>query len=169
MKLLEFKLFVLEPTLEFMGMYSLAAERLMLGTIAHESQGQHLDQRLGKDDTVLGPAFGIYQIEVATHDDIFENFLNLSRWNKIKDKVMQLASLHPSQHVQLATNLCYATAIARCIYYRRPEPLPAPDNIDGIWMYYKQWFNTPLGAANKEDWMTWYARLVMPLYERNER
>ncbi len=73
MKLLEFKLFVLEPTLQFMGMHSLAAERLMLGTIAHESQGQHLDQRLSGDDTVLGPAFGVYQIETATHDDIFKH------------------------------------------------------------------------------------------------
>lgn len=168
MKLLEFKLFVLEPTLQFMGMWSVAAERLMLGTIAHESQGQHLDQRLGKDDTVLGPAFGIYQIEIPTHDDVFNNFLDSTRRAKLKDKVMQLIALHPSQHVQLATNLCYATAIARCIYYRRPEPLPDADDIDGIWMYYKAWFNSPLGAAKKEDWMMWYSRLVMPLYERTE-
>lgn len=165
MKLLEFKLFVLEPTLRSMNLWSLAAERLLLGTIAHESQGEHLDQRLSRSDTTLGPAYGLFQIEAPTHDDIFKNFLNFPRWSALKNKVINYAALEPSQHDQMATNLCYATAIARCIYYRRPEALPDADDVNELWLYYKKWFNTPIGEARKEDWLIWYARLVSPLYK----
>jgi hypothetical protein len=161
MRLNEFDIFILQPTLVHLGLYNPTARRLLLSTLAHETQGEHLDQRLSSSDVTLGPAIGLYQIEAATHDDLMNNFLKYRK--ELAAKVAELSAPWPSLHHQLASNLCYTTAIARLIYFRRREPLPAPNDIDGIWKYYKQWFNTPLGKAKREDFIYWDRKLVQPI------
>ena len=70
-----FKEEIVEPVLQemsehFYGAYSPAAVNLMMGTVWQESLGgTWLRQWKG------GPGKGVYQIEPATHLDIFENFL----------------------------------------------------------------------------------------------
>ncbi|KAF0118141.1 MAG: hypothetical protein FD149_866 [Rhodospirillaceae bacterium] len=61
---------VIRPTLLHLGLHSPAAEALLLGTAIQESRlGTYLRQTGG------GPALGVYQMEPATHEDIWTNFL----------------------------------------------------------------------------------------------
>ena len=99
---------------------------------------------------VDGPALGIFQIEPATHADVWANYLAYRE--NLAGRVASLASEQPRLD-QLVWNLAYATAIARLIYYRRPEPLPAADDLAGLARYWKAHFNTALGAGSVEDFL----------------
>ncbi len=140
-----FLAYVVRPSLDSIGLWSEAAERLLLGTAIADSELTWLRQHGG------GPARGVYQIEPATHDDIWANYLAYR--DGLANRVARLASEHP-RHDQLAWNLGYATAIARLVYYRRPEPLPAADDLAGLAAYWKAHFNTTLGAGAPEDFLT---------------
>lgn len=106
--------FVVRPTLVQLGLWSTAAELLLLGTAAAESGLEHLDQITPGSDR-LGPAYGIYQIEPATHRDLFANMLIGERWPALRRRVLDLRAHRPTADEQLVTNLAYATVIARLI------------------------------------------------------
>ena len=161
MELRQIQIFIVRPTLIHMDLYSPAAENLLLGTIAHESGGgKHIDQRLSSSDTTLGPAVGIYQIEPWVLNDLYDTYLAF-RPEKLW-LVNEPLGNWPDRTTQLATNLTFATAVARLLYYRHPEKLPAADDIDGLWKYYKRYFNTIKGKAKEADWKASYKRLVLP-------
>ena len=166
MRLFQIKTFVIEPTLQRMGSKyaTRVAVQLLLDTIAVESQGKHIDQRLSSTDETLGPAIGLYQIEPATHHDVFVNFLlGSAKHSMLRMKVLELRADHPDPHTQLATNLSYATAVARTIYFRAPEALPDEFDLDGIWEYYKKHWNSFLGATDKEQFMWHHRAHVAPI------
>ncbi len=140
-----FLAYVVRPSLDSIGLWSPAAERLLHGTAITESGLTWLAQKGG------GPARGVYQIEPATHDDIWANYLAYR--DGLAKRVARLAGEHPRLD-QLAWNLGYATAIARLVYYRRPEPLPHADDLAGLARYWKAHFNTNLGAGTPEDFLT---------------
>ncbi len=140
----QFRRLVIRPALRAIGLCSPAAERLLLGTALTESGLRRLHQ-------VDGPALGIFQIEPATHADVWANYLAYRE--NLASRVASLASEQPRLD-QLVWNLAYATAIARLIYYRRPEPLPAADDLAGLARYWKAHFNTALGAGSAEDFLT---------------
>lgn len=133
---------VIRPTLEYLGMWSNAAESLVLGTGIYESNFSYLKQVGG------GPALGYYQIEPATHADLYENFL--AYHTEIKTKLVRLLGMTPTPTEQLVSNLRYTTAVCRLIYYRHPEPLP--EDIGGMAMLYKKWYNTPGGKGTAAGW-----------------
>lgn len=118
-------------------MYSPAAVNLLLGTAAHESLcGFHLKQ-------VKGPALGIYQIEPATHADLFTNFL------RHRPGLLEIfQGLRNGGPDQLVWDLRYSTAVARTIYWRAPDALPDKDDIDGQAMLWKKVFNTSAGRGS---------------------
>jgi len=68
----------------------------------------------------------------------------------LKTKVIWLTS-RSSLHSQLVHNLAYATAIARVIYWRRPEALP--EAAAGLAKYWKDHYNTHLGAGKEKDFI----------------
>jgi hypothetical protein len=140
-----FLAYVVRPSLDSIGLGSPAAERLLLGTAIVESRLTWLRQHGD------GPARGVYQIEPATHDDIWANYLAYR--DGLANRVARLAGERPRVD-QLAWNLGYATAIARLVYYRRPEPLPHADDLAGLARYWKAHFNTALGAGSPEDFLT---------------
>ncbi len=140
----QFRRLVIHPALQAIGLYSPAAERLLLGTALTESGLRRLHQ-------VDGPALGIFQIEPATHADVWANYLAYRE--NLASRVASLASEQPRLD-QLVWNLAYATAIARLIYYRRPEPLPAAADLAGLARYWKAHFNSALGAGSAEDFLT---------------
>lgn len=137
--------FVVYPTLKYLELNSEAARRLLMGTIAHESKGFFIDQVLGPTDRQLGPAYGLFQIEPATHDDVWVNFLSYRP--DLQKRMEALRASFPASHIQLATNLYYATAVARYLYYRRPEALPKADDDEGLAEYWKSWYNSELGSG----------------------
>lgn len=147
--------YVIGPTLELIGLYSLAAERLLLGTAAQESHlGTYLHQ-------INGPALGIYQIEPATHRDVWDNFLTYRA--DLASKVRGLASQHwfdADPDGELVRNLAYSTAIARLCFYRQKEPLPDANDIPGMARYWKQHYNTAHGAGTVMEFIDNYRNRV---------
>ncbi len=141
-----FLAYVVRPSLDSIGLWSEAAERLLLGTAITESELTWLRQHGD------GPARGVYQIEPATHDDIWANYLAYR--DELANRVARLAARASPRAEQLTWNLGYATAIARLVYYRRPALLPPADDLAGLARYWKAHFNTALGAGTPEDFLT---------------
>jgi len=139
------------------------AENLIMGTAAHESHlGDYIEQVGG------GPAMGIFQMEPATLNDCYENYLDYSTRAALKAKVDSFLAPHPAladgtpdKAAQLATNLAYATAMCRIRYYRAPAAMPTdPNDINGLAAYWKQYYNTPLGAGTVEQFVADYNRYL---------
>lgn len=129
------------------------AVELLLGTIAQESNFRHLVQ-LG------GPARGLYQVEPATYRDIQENYL---RYKPAAQKaVLSLRAAWPDSESQLVTNLAFATAIARLVYYRSPAAIPATGDIAGHARVWKRVYNTPLGKGTEAEFIANFNRFVAP-------
>ncbi len=134
-----FRIYVIRPTLERIALWSQSAENLLLGTALTESGGLKWLHQLGG-----GPALGLYQMEPATHDDHWQNFLAYRPG--LRERVESV--LAPGDKLdQLMTNLAYATAMARVHYLRDPEPLPAADDIEAMAHYWKRVYNTEAGAG----------------------
>jgi hypothetical protein len=146
------RLEVVRPTLQFLGAWTPAAENLLLGTAAHESAGFRYLAQVG------GPALGLYQIEPATHDDVWANFLAFRR--ELRAKCEMLAGEWPARTVQLATNLAYASAIARLVYLRAPDPLPQVDDVEGLARYWKRFYNTSAGKGTEAQFILHYRQFV---------
>ena len=148
-----FRAFVVRPALLRLGLHSAAAETLLVGTALVESGGlRWLRQRGG------GPALGLFQIEPATHDDVWTNFLRYR--DPLADKAAAFAAPWPSRHEQLITNPAYACVVARLIYYRAPAPLPKADDLVGLARYWKAHYNTALGAGTVPGFLKAYSRFV---------
>ena len=130
---------VIRPALTKINLWSRSAEELVLGTAIVESGLTYLKQH-GE-----GPALGLWQVEPATHEDLYTNYLHYRQ-----DLGMALAELRAagaSMDDNLAANLLYGVAVCRLIYYRRPEPFPEAGDIEGQAAFWKQHYNTPFGAG----------------------
>lgn len=144
--------YIIVPTLQELGMLSKPAVQLLLGTCAQESHmGEYIHQQ-------GGPALGIYQMEPATHADIWANFI-LHRddlagrlWNYLPDHSRCPDPRH------LMWNLPYATAMCRLHYYRVSAPIP--NNLIDQAAYYKKHYNTAGGAASESGYIGNYQRFV---------
>jgi hypothetical protein len=149
----QFKVLVIRPTLVKLGLWSVAAENLLLGTALAESSLVYLEQLDG------GPALGLYQCEPVTHDDVW-------RWLDHHEPYGgRVAALVPDSLIgllcrQLLTNLAYATAICRIHYWRVPEPLPPARNAATLASYHKRYYNTVLGAADPVQTVVHFQRAI---------
>ncbi len=150
---------VLRPVLVRLGMHSPAAEKLLMGTFAHESTvgGNTMLKQ------VRGPALGVFQIEPATYDDLFENFLEYRR--DLRQRLRGFEAPWPADPLgQLVGNLPYACAVARLIYYRAPEALPDHGDVEALAGYWKRFYNTEQGAGTIPAWIMRYRETVQPIY-----
>lgn len=105
-----------------------------------------------------GPALGVGQMEPATHDDIWSNFLAFNATLRLR--VMSLlgrALTDGRPHSkELISNLAYSVAMVRIHYYRaeikksRAFPMPPNDPLD-LCHYWKRHYNTPLGKGSVEE------------------
>lgn len=143
---------IIEPTLSKLNMYSKFAKELLLFTCATETLGGTYIKQ------VNGVALGIYQIEPATHTDIWENYI------KYRPIIVQQLGLHfncvrQPEPSRLMYDLQYSTIMARLQYFRHSEQFPELDT-DGLWYYYKKYFNTHLGKATKERSVEHYLNYV---------
>lgn len=158
----QFREYVIRPTLLDLGMWSEAAEDLMLGTAVTES---HLTYLVQHDD---GPAKGVYQIEWNTASDILNRYLRIIakddtvyRFAETTGYDMRLGTLDKrTVNSELITNLKFATAVARLRYYMVPEPLPEVGDLEGYARYWKKYYNTHLGAGTEEKFTEMYREFV---------
>lgn len=155
----DLKDYIVRPTLkaikEFIP-YSLAGERLVLGTAAQESHLYYLDQTTPGP----GPAYGIYQMEWATHQ------YHVS-WLKEKPLFYQLVDQFQIRHLdncdEMHGNLYYATIMCRVHYWRCPQKLPLANDIPGLANYWKKYYNTYLGSGTVEEFIRNYNLLIKGL------
>jgi hypothetical protein len=140
------------------------AETLLLATAAQESGFRKLHQD-------GGPALGLWQMEPATEQEIW-------RWLRAAEPhlaaaVMRMASERPASQPwqpddsELIGNLRYACAMARMVYWRQAAELPNTLDARGLqalWVLYKQYYNTPKGAATVGEFLGNYWALVAPYW-----
>jgi hypothetical protein len=151
--IVQFRVNVVRPVLAAIGGEGRAAENLVLGTALQESNLSYLRQ-LGD-----GPARGVYQMEPATHDDIWDNYLRYRA--ELRDAVIDFEVPGQDRHDQLIWNLAYATAMCRVHYRRVSEPLPGAEDIAGLGAYWKQHYNTPLGRGTADEFVAKYETYVI--------
>lgn len=139
MQLSSIKHEIIAPTLKEIGLYSDTALNLVTGTGLVES-GYRVTSQYGG-----GPALGWFQMEPATHDDIWRNYLKYRP--ELSDAVSSLCSGENPSASLLRSNPSYAAAMCRVKYLRVPAPLP-PNNAVSLSLYHKKYYNTILGKAN---------------------
>lgn len=112
----DFRTYVIRPTLQKLEIHSPAAELLLLGTAAAESE-------LGASLKTEGQrTAGIYRMHGLTHRHIWDDYLAVRP--ELASQVRGLASQHEfltNPHAELTTNLAYATAVTWLAYVRHPE------------------------------------------------
>lgn len=135
---------VIKPALHDLIMASPAAEELMIFTCANESfGGTYLKQK-------NGPALGIYQMEPETYNDIWQNYIK-KKGSLLLIMISSFESTFIPDERRLIYDLRFATAMCRLHYARMPQNLPEANDINGLWEYYKHYYNSDLGAASKDD------------------
>lgn len=140
---------IVRPALKDIGLWSQAAEDLVIGTAAQESiLGTYIKQ-------IRGPALGIYQCEPETHADIIRWLKNNVRLCNVVDAAV--GGLR-SNDERLMHDLRYATVICRLHYFRRPGAIP--DTLRGQAAYWKRHYNTHLGKGTIDQYVDNYMRLV---------
>lgn len=130
--------YIIVPTLDQLGMFSLDASTLLLGTALTESNASYVRQH-------NGPALGLYQMEPDTHDDIWENWLSYRP--NFAHMVSTMAGQWPPGPTAMVGNLWYATAMARLHYFRVAFPLPPAHDALQLASYWKRWYNTEVGLG----------------------
>jgi len=143
LNVLQFDEFIVAPALNVMQMYSDSAVELLKFTCATESRGGSFVAQ------VKGPALGIFQMEPTTYTDLWHNAIFSNSKN------MNLLAMHfrnPNLHdfERMVYDLRYAVVMARLQYARFHEVLPDAKDVDGLWEYYKKYWNTEKGKATKD-------------------
>lgn len=154
-KTVVFRNTVIKPVLIKLGLGGDAAEELLLGTAVQESLNFRYRTQLGG-----GPAKGYFQMEPATHDDIWDNFLKYRQ--KLSNDVASFLSKKGADKItELENNDKYAAAMARVHYLRVAAPLPKAGDINAQANYWKQYYNTPLGKGKPYEYIEKWNKFVL--------
>ena len=149
----QFRSLIVEPVLSKLQIYSSDAEELLIFTCGAESLGGHYLAQ------VKGPALGVYQMEPGTHTDIWINYI------RARNQLATLMAMHFNcnkipEPSRLIYDLHYATAMSRIHYLRMPGLLPKANDVEGMWEYYKKYYNTEKGKAKKDESIKKYADFI---------
>ena len=155
----DLKDYIVVPTLHTISDFipnSLAAENLLLGTAAQESQFYYLDQTTSGP----GPAYGVFQMECETHNSHLA-------WLKQKSEFWKLIQTYQIEWMdnclEMVGNLYYATIMCRIHYFRVRETLPAAHDVLGLGNYWKKYYNTYLGKGKVDEFVRNYERFIKNL------
>jgi len=121
-------------------------QQLLIGTALQESDLIHTRQIGG------GPALGYFQMEPATHDDIWDNYLRYRKETAAKVLAVTGLTSGTPKAALLEVNHVYAALMARVHYRRRTKgKLPAAGDIKAMAALWKQVYNTPKGKGKAEE------------------
>jgi len=141
---------LISDTLNEIDLYSEDAVNLLMGTAAQESHlGTYLRQLKS------GPALGIFQMEPNTYWDICLNYLEYKP--ELYAKLKKVCGKLDPDH--LVWNLKLAICMTRIHYLRVPKPLPT--DLSGYANYWKDHYNTYLGAGTTEEFIHNYKKYVL--------
>lgn len=144
---------LIQRTLQDLGMHSESAVNLLLGTAAQESQFGTYFRQIGG-----GPALGVFQMEPDTEIDIWDNYLRYR--SELAYIIAIITGKACPSSIDLEANLSYQIAMVRIHYRRIPEALPKADDVAGLARYWKQHYNTHLGAGTEEEFIRNYNKYV---------
>ena len=138
---------IIQPALRIINQYSTNAEELLVGVCAHESKGgTYLKQ-------ITGPALGIYQMEPATHSEIWNRAIRAK--SDLEQRIFNFMRIQNIPNAQeMVYNLYYATIMARIFFMRFPEPIS--DTLEGQAQLWKDRYNTKLGKGTVEQYIADY-------------
>jgi hypothetical protein len=140
---------VVIPALKKLGCWSQDAENLVMGTIWHESDKFSAIRQYG-----TGPARGMLQMEPATYNDIWNNWLKF----QTEPRSVLVAHLGARNGLEaLETDLIYGAMMCRVHYRRIREALPV--DLDGYAAYWKKYYNTVHGKGTEDEFKTHYVEL----------
>lgn len=139
----QFRTRIIIPALDLLKLNSQAVQELLLGTALQESGLHYLTQIGG------GPAKGVFQMEPATHDDIWLNYLSYRP--KLVSRI-EVISNHRTPN-EMVGNLWYAAAMCRIHYLRVPKPLPEAGAINAQAAYWKKHYNTSKGRGTATEYI----------------
>lgn len=167
--------YVVRPTLNYLALPGgTVAERLVMGTAAHESDGFRYLHQLGG-----GPALGLFQMEPVTFRDLWARFgadPDKGQGTALGWKLSKLSGGYiPSpapptdSHLQALTasltyNLAFAAAMCRVHYYARPFTMPATATTEELAAIWKTHYNTVLGKGKPAEFVSRYNAIIDPLY-----
>lgn len=143
--------YIVAPALEHLGLGGVARMRLVIGTGLVESGLKYVDQVDARG--APGPAFGLFQMERATHDDIWNHYLSSHRRQALSVRLRQLLIPGRPMVEQLHGNAFYAAAMCGVFYLRCADTLPKADDLQGMANYWKKYYNTHLGKGRAEDFV----------------
>lgn len=150
---------IIRPATQAVDLWSPASDVLLLGTCGIETKyGAYVRQ-------INGPALGVFQMEPATHYDLWMRYLNSKNMaNRILDVCGDIAAPNgiPDENI-LTYNLYYATLMSRVFYLRIPERLPAENDALGMATYYKKYYNTSKGKTDLKKAVSVFKDLMTKL------
>src|SRR6056297_395609 len=143
--------YIIRHSLENIGLWSRAAENLVLITGMQESGYEQLIQGYSN----LGTARSFWQVEPATAIDNFKNYLDFSFNSNLKNSILEASNLIeiPRNKKDMAwlltTNMSFAISMCRIKYLRSPDRIP--NTIEGLAKMWKKDYNTSHGAGTIEE------------------
>ena len=144
---------LIKPVLNKLNMYSIDAENLLVGTCCAESLcGEYIKQ-------INGPARGIFQMEVNTALDVFNNYIKRkqSYYSIIKSIMINQDDLSAENiEYNLMYNLAFQVAMCRIHYYRVSEKIPS--TFEGYAYYWKKYYNTIYGKGTEKEFLEKWKR-----------
>ena len=151
------KVSVIEPVLRRLALYSPDAEKLLMGTVAIESSFVFVTQMGG------GPARGLFQMEVATFNDLMNRFLAAKPHRALREQVLGFATENNPGADHMKVNHSFAAAMARVKYYTIHKTIPS--SITEQAHYWSVYYNgiSPHGLR-PADYLERWNKYCAPLY-----
>lgn len=140
-----------------LGLYSLPAETLLMGTAAVESAFRYFIQ------TGAGPARGMFQMEIATFDWLYETYLQHRSRKRLKEVIDSFSRRGRPTVDELITNHLLAAGMARIRYHAVASAIPVAldAQADYWWVNYNG--RSPHGLK-PADYITRWNLLCASLY-----
>jgi len=114
------------------------AKRLVLATIAHESQCGYFLRQVPEGGT-YGVGRGIPQVEPLTHKWIYDELMQ-DKWKDLREIVFQ-GNRPVYDDNRLVYDMRYAVQICRLRYFKAPAALPE-DNLEAFANYWGKYYQT---------------------------
>jgi hypothetical protein len=145
----------IRATLQLMGgkLWSIPAEELLLGTAAQESHLGTYRRQIGG-----GPGTGIYQIEPATEQSLWTDYIDYR--GDLAVAITRVCGVRRPDVYQLEMNLAYQHIMCRLRYWAWVKE-PVPPTLNSQALYWKEHYNTEMGAGKPEEYISSYRRLVL--------
>lgn len=148
----QLRIYIVRPALKEIGLWSEAAEDLVMGTAAQESHLEYVKQLGG------GPALGLFQVEPMTYRDYWDNFID-DREDLRNSILHALRTVEEPRPDRVVWDLRYGAIMCRIHYRRIRSPLPSHGDIDGYAAYWKKYYNTVHGAGTEQEFVDNFKRV----------